>query len=195
MNQASEGTVTDIDAELNLDNKDFKKTLKVTWLASSTSAPFTPVKCYHFDHIISKAVLDKDEDFKSYCTHQTEFEFDLLGDSEMKNLKKGDIIQISRRGYYIVDKEYTSEQPLVLFNIPEGNKNESPTSYMSLTNQKYSTKIMEEVAVSKKNENIKENIVPKSIKFNLQEANELNKQVKDQGEIVKTLKTKKASKV
>jgi hypothetical protein len=51
------------------------------------------------------------------------------------------------------------------------------------------------VAVSKKNENIKENIVPKSIKFNLQEANELNKQVKDQGEIVKTLKTKKASKV
>jgi len=81
-------------------------------------------------------VLDKDEDFKSYCTHQTEFEFDLLGDVEMKSLKKGEIIQISRRGYYIVDKECTVDQPLVLFNIPEGNKNESPTSYMSITNQK-----------------------------------------------------------
>ncbi len=32
--------------------------------------------------------------------------FDVLGDSEMRNLKKGDVIQISRRGYYICDKEF-----------------------------------------------------------------------------------------
>ena len=65
--------ITSIDAELCLDNKDFKKTLKVTWLSDSPkNAPFTPVKCHHFDHIISKAILDKDEDFKQYCDHQTE---------------------------------------------------------------------------------------------------------------------------
>ena len=65
--------ITSIDAELNLDNKDFKKTLKLTWLVESNkNAPFVPVKCYHFDHIIAKAILDKDEDFKQYCDHQTE---------------------------------------------------------------------------------------------------------------------------
>lgn len=202
MNKNNDGTVRDIDAELNLDNKDFKKTLKVTWLASSPSAPFTPVKCFHFDHIISKAVLDKDEDFKSYCTHQTEFEFDLLGDVEMKGLKKGEIVQISRRGYYIVDKEYSGDQPLILFNIPEGNKNESPTSYMSITNQRYTTKIMEEIAQTKSNQitaankiESKENKAPNTVRYNLSEAIELSKQVKDQGEIVKNLKTEKAAKV
>jgi bifunctional glutamyl/prolyl-tRNA synthetase len=167
--------------------------LKVTWLASTPAAPFTPVKCYHFDHIISKAVLDKDEDFKSYCTHKTEFEFDLLGDIEMKNLKRGEIIQISRRGYYIIDQECTVNQPLVLFNIPEGNKNESPTSYMSITNQKYATKIME--VATNKIEASKENNSSTQGKYNEIEAINLNKQVKDQGETVKNLKNKKAAKV
>jgi hypothetical protein len=56
-----------------LDNKDFKKTLKITWISlSPNKAPFTPVKAFHYDHIISKPILDKDEDFKSYCDHQTE---------------------------------------------------------------------------------------------------------------------------
>ena len=69
----SDNKITSIDAELCLDNKDFKKTLKLTWIAENAkNAPFTPVKCYHFDHIISKAILDKEEDFKQYCDHQTE---------------------------------------------------------------------------------------------------------------------------
>lgn len=61
-----------IDAKLCLDNKDFKKTTKITWLSQTAKAPFTPVLCQHFDHIISKAVLDKNDDFKQYCNHQTQ---------------------------------------------------------------------------------------------------------------------------
>lgn len=69
----SDDKITSIDAELCLDNKDFKKTLKLTWLVESAkNSPFTPVKCHHFDHIISKAILDKDDDIKQYCDHQTE---------------------------------------------------------------------------------------------------------------------------
>ena len=30
---STDGKIKEIDAELNLDNKDYKKTLKVTWLA------------------------------------------------------------------------------------------------------------------------------------------------------------------
>jgi bifunctional glutamyl/prolyl-tRNA synthetase len=73
INRDANNKITGVQAELNLENKDYKKTLKVTWLVDSPqNAPFTPIKCYHFDHIISKAVLDKDEDFKLYCEHQTE---------------------------------------------------------------------------------------------------------------------------
>lgn len=35
-----------------------------------------------------------------------------------------------------------------MFNIPDGSKKESPTSYMSLTNQKYPTQIMSEASAA-----------------------------------------------
>lgn len=48
----------------------------------------------------------------------------------MAQLKKGDIIQILRKGYYICDKPYdaATQQPCVLFNIPDGATKEKPTS-------------------------------------------------------------------
>ncbi len=208
-------SVKEIDAELALDNKDYKKTLKVTWLADSPSnAPLTPVKCYHFDHIIAKAILDKDEDFKKYADHQTEYVFDVLGDNEMRNLKKGDIIQISRRGYYIVDQAFVSNskteggvlggEALILFNIPEGNKRESPTSYMSITNQKYPSVLFAEQAESNgKPGASKENQPPKSAPTTVApatpstsspNAEALSLKIKDSGDKVRNLKTAKAPK-
>lgn len=69
--RSPDGTVTSIDAKTNLEDKDFKKTVKLTWLAETPSAPFTPTYCVFFDHIISKGVLGKDEDFKQYIGHNT----------------------------------------------------------------------------------------------------------------------------
>lgn len=63
--------ITSVDAEPNLENKDYKKTLKLTWLAEVEKAPFTPSWCVYFDHIISKSLLGKDEDFKQYIGHET----------------------------------------------------------------------------------------------------------------------------
>jgi hypothetical protein len=60
-----------IDAEPNLENKDFKKTLKITWLADTSKAATISCACVYFDHIISKANLGKDEDFKNYIDHET----------------------------------------------------------------------------------------------------------------------------
>jgi hypothetical protein len=65
------GKIVSVEAEPNLSNKDYKKTLKLTWLAEAESAPFVPCICVYFDHIISKAVLGKDEDFKDYIGHNT----------------------------------------------------------------------------------------------------------------------------
>lgn len=64
--------VTSVDAALNLDDKNYKKTLKLTWLFDGPSPDaFPPTVCVYFDHIISKAVLTKDEDFKQYVGHET----------------------------------------------------------------------------------------------------------------------------
>lgn len=65
------GKITTIEAETNLDNKDYKKTLKLTWLAETERASFTPTWCVYFDHIISKPLLGKDEDFKQYVNKDT----------------------------------------------------------------------------------------------------------------------------
>jgi bifunctional glutamyl/prolyl-tRNA synthetase len=67
----SNGEVTSIDAVPNLEDKDFKKTLKVTWLADTKKSALTPITSYYFEHIISKAVLGKDEDFKQYIGQNT----------------------------------------------------------------------------------------------------------------------------
>lgn len=48
------------------------------------------------------------------------FETMALAEAEVKNIKKGEIIQFERRGFYICDKEAT-EDDLITFNfIPDG---------------------------------------------------------------------------
>ncbi|XP_066156798.1 bifunctional glutamate/proline--tRNA ligase isoform X2 [Euwallacea fornicatus] len=133
IHRATGGVITSIEANLNLDNKDYKKTLKLTWLAQTDKAPFTPAFCVYFGHLISKPLLGKDEDFKQYVGHPTRKEVEVLGDPELKNLKHGDIIQIQRKGFFRVDRAYESPspfscraQPVVLFYVPDGSSKEPP---------------------------------------------------------------------
>lgn len=97
----------------DLQNTDFKSTVKVTWLPYINSSDSDeilptpiPVICVYFDHLINKPVLEKDDDFKHYLTQQSRWEFHMLGDSELKNVHKGDVIQLQRRGYFICDSPY-----------------------------------------------------------------------------------------
>ena len=70
----------------------------------------------------------------SFCSffRNTETRIDMIGDPELKSLKKGDIIQIQRRGFFIVDQPYAPPSPNIckpcpikLIAIPDG----SPDSY------------------------------------------------------------------
>lgn len=131
----TDGKVCSVDATLNLEDKDYKKTLKLTWLCKLDEVEYPPTYCVYFEHIISKAVLGKDEDFKQYIGHETRKEVQMLGDPELKKLKKGDIIQLQRRGFFKVDVAYApaseyscKETPVVLFAIPDGHTKEMPTS-------------------------------------------------------------------
>jgi len=127
------GKVTSVDAIDNTENKDFKKTMKLTWLCvdQDKSAP-TPAVVIYYDHIVSKAILDKEDDFKKFVAKDTKMEVEMIGDPELRNLKKGDMVQIQRRGYFICDVEYRPfnqatgrSRPVVLIAIPDG----TPSSY------------------------------------------------------------------
>lgn len=124
-----------MEARLNLDNKDFKKTTKITWLADTNSAPLIPTVCVTYQPLITKAVITKDDDFKDYinknskvcsavcmmfavisfyisCSYfshvflHPQLEEKMLGDPCLQNLKKGDIIQLQRRGFFICDQAF-----------------------------------------------------------------------------------------
>lgn len=135
INKAADGKVSSMQARLNLENTDYKKTTKITWLAETNTAPLLPTVCVNYQPIISKAVLGKDDDFKDYINKNSKLEEKMLGDPCLKNLKKGDIIQLQRRGFYICDQPYEpvspnscKESPCVLFYIPDGHTKEMPTA-------------------------------------------------------------------
>jgi len=59
----------------------------------------------------------------------------MLGDPLLRDLKKGDIIQLQRRGFFICDEPYRPssahtgvESPCILFNVPDGHNKPMPTS-------------------------------------------------------------------
>ncbi|XP_030125005.4 bifunctional glutamate/proline--tRNA ligase isoform X6 [Taeniopygia guttata] len=135
LNRNSSGKILSINAKLNLDNKDFKKTTKITWLAETPRAPLIPTVCVNYEHLITKPVLGKDEDFKQYINRNSKQEELMLGDPCLKELKKGDIIQLQRRGFFICDQPYEpvspyscKDAPCILIYIPDGHTKEMPTS-------------------------------------------------------------------
>ncbi|XP_031602481.1 bifunctional glutamate/proline--tRNA ligase isoform X2 [Oreochromis aureus] len=135
INKGADGKVVSMEARLNLDNKDYKKTTKITWLAETNNSPLVPAICVNYQPLISKAVITKDDNFKDYINKHSKLEEKMLGDPCLKNLKKGDIIQLQRRGFYICDQPYEpvspnscKESPCVLIYIPDGHTKEMPTA-------------------------------------------------------------------
>ena len=98
--------IESVEAKLNLENKDFKKTTKITWLAEHPACTLTPAIAVDFDHIITKPVLEKEDDFKQFINRDTRKTEQLICDQQLRNCKQGDIIQLQRRGYYRVDQPY-----------------------------------------------------------------------------------------
>ncbi|XP_059927480.1 bifunctional glutamate/proline--tRNA ligase isoform X7 [Gadus macrocephalus] len=135
INKDAGGKVSSLEARLNLENTDFKKTTKITWLTDTQRAPLLPAVCINYLHLITKPVLGKEEDFKAFINKESKLEEQMLGDPCLKDLKKGDIIQLQRRGFYICDQPYEpispnscKESPCVLLYIPDGHTKEMPTS-------------------------------------------------------------------
>ncbi|KAM6467592.1 bifunctional glutamate/proline--tRNA ligase isoform 2-T2 [Liasis olivaceus] len=195
------GKITSIDAKLNLENKDYKKTTKITWLAETSCASLTPTICVNYEHLITKPVLGKEEDFKQYINRNSKQEELMLGDPCLKDLKKGDIIQLQRRGFYICDQPYEpispyscKEAPCILIYIPDGHTKEMPTSG-SKEKTKAETAKKEVGAVLKDHStSLGADVSPTAVSASAQDHLALYRRVSAQGDVVRDLKQKKAAK-
>jgi glutamyl-tRNA synthetase len=119
------GTVTAIEMDLNLEG-DFRKTKKkITWLAQPTAEhPLVDVTLLDYDYLITKKKLEEGDELKDFVSPVTEFRSEAYADANVKELKKGDIIQFERKGYYIFDGT-TGEgdaQRLEFIRIPDGKQ-------------------------------------------------------------------------
>ncbi|CAH2045899.1 unnamed protein product, partial [Iphiclides podalirius] len=181
IHKAPDGSVASVDATPNLENKDYKKTLKLTWLADTPQSPTVETYCVFFDHIISKPVLGKDEDFKKYIGHQTRWERLMLGEPALERVRAGDLLQLQRRGFFRADVAAAAPSahtgratPLVLFHVPDGHSKEMPGQPKSVqtTQAKQAAPTAEAAG----------------------DAAKLNEEVAKQGELVRSLKAAKADK-
>jgi len=116
----STGKITEMEMDLHLEG-DFRKTKKkVTWLAApTTSHPLVDATLLDFDYLITKKKLEEDDDVKDFVTPVTEFREEVLADANVVDLKKGDIMQFERKGYYIFDGKAENGR-LEFIHIPDG---------------------------------------------------------------------------
>ena len=113
------GVVTAIEMELHLDG-DFRKTKKkITWLAQPDAAHgLVDVTLLDHDYLITKKKLEENDDVKDFVTPVSEFRDEARADANVADLKKGDIIQFERKGYYIFDGVVGGRHEFI--HIPDG---------------------------------------------------------------------------
>lgn len=115
------GNVTELVGVLHLEGSVKTTKLKLTWLPETNE--LVPLTLVEFGYLITKKKLDEDEDFVDVVNNDTKKEIEAVGDSNMRNLKRGDILQLERKGYFRCDVPFIrSSKPIVLYAIPDGRQ-------------------------------------------------------------------------
>ncbi len=114
------GSITSLTLDLHLEG-DFKKTSKkVTWLAASTPEhKVVPVVLIEYDYLITKKRLEEDDSLEDVLNPETEYRVNALASAEVAELKKWDIIQFERKGFYICQGSKDKEGRMEFGFIPE----------------------------------------------------------------------------
>ena len=67
--------------------------------------------------------MEDDDAIEAVANDNSRWDRMAHGDVNMRVLQKGEVIQLERKGYFIVDEPYTKPgKPIVLFLIPDGRE-------------------------------------------------------------------------
>jgi len=117
---AETGSVTHMVGRLNTAGnvKDTKN--KVHWVPKLDDQ-VTHVVLREFDYLVTKAKIEDGDQIEDIINHHTIFETSAYGDPLLKTLKKGERIQLERRGFFIVDEQaLPPRKTMVMIKIPDG---------------------------------------------------------------------------
>ncbi|RZR86625.1 hypothetical protein BHM03_00013877, partial [Ensete ventricosum] len=119
-----DGIITQLVGVLHPEGSVKTTKLKLTWLPEIEE--LVHLALVEFDYLIKKKKLEEGEDFLDNLNPRTRWEVPALGDANMRNLKRGEIIQLERKGYYRCDVPFLRpSKPIVLFAIPDGRQQAS----------------------------------------------------------------------
>jgi len=130
-------TITEVDVQCGIvmsakgtfltGDTDYKGTVKVTWLANckgEDSAKVPVLVREHADLLTVDGVSREDgvEGLERDHTKVSEWEHTMVGASSMMGVKRGDIIQIMRRGFFVCESPHVrfTQRKLILNAIPDG---------------------------------------------------------------------------
>uniref|UniRef100_A0A803MFD2 Glutamate--tRNA ligase n=1 Tax=Chenopodium quinoa TaxID=63459 RepID=A0A803MFD2_CHEQI len=130
-------TVVELLGVLHLEGSVKATKLKLTWLPETDE--LVRLQLVEFDYLITKEKLVKFKKKKGEKTQEEKIQEEkeflkalnpvtrkdtfALGDSNMRNLISGEIIQLERKGYFRCDIPFVKQsKPIVLFAIPDGRQ-------------------------------------------------------------------------
>lgn len=121
--------VTRLEGSLNLGGDPKKTSKKLTWLDGGAAAETdgVAVSFVELDTLVTVPKVEEGVDFESIVNPTTRFDTPGVGEPAMRNLHKGQIIQVSRRGFFIVDAIATADAPMQLILIPDGRMKQMST--------------------------------------------------------------------
>lgn len=104
------------------DDKDFKKTNKITWLADGTNLLISDL--VEYDHLIKQKKVEEDVDFQTIVNVNSKFVGQYYLDSNIRTLNAGQFLQFQRKGYYKIDTVVKEGDDLkyTLIYTPDGKK-------------------------------------------------------------------------
>jgi glutamyl-tRNA synthetase len=112
--------VSELELELHLQGDVKTTSKKITWL--STDQELVPITLYDFDLLITKDKMDADDQLEDVLTPVTEFKTEALADCNVAELKKGDIVQFDRKGFFRIDQPLLHGGSVQAFQIPTGRR-------------------------------------------------------------------------
>ena len=115
----ADGKVAAMTAELHLAGSVKSTKLKMTWLAEGQD--LVPLTLRYYDHLITKKKVEDGDKLEDLLNQDSLKEVAAVGDANMRTLQKGTILQLERKGYFIVDRPLVKDgATMQLIYIPDG---------------------------------------------------------------------------
>jgi len=113
------GDTFELLATIDEADKDYKGTMKLTWICNDPATTFE-IKMVEFDHLITKPKVEEEDNIEEIFNRNSRFEEIGIAEGIVKTLSKGCYFQFERRGFYYVDRIALVNQQMVVNFVPDG---------------------------------------------------------------------------